>query len=484
MTGGRGAWGFLVLVVAVVEHRLQLDLLLLTGIDEQQLGADLEGEQLHLLVGERHRRRHHLAVVEQESHDVGRGAVQLGSELLRRHSAFDDDRAFWHGRVARRVRGVLRLQFVLVATTTAATAAARRTTLPAPDVHRDRRDHRGHRPDHPDDRRGRHRDRRDDHRDRHSGRRTHQDAPFHRRDVRRIRRCDRRGSWSGRQDHSGVHSVGRLPGAPPGRAAAGSVARSVKVAGRAAAGRDDPSAKSVGRAKRPEPGRRPSLDRRGQQGVAPRGRGRFGGRTWRAGRRSPARDHAALRGACWCRASKGGVELAFDDRRLGRFDFRLGNDRLGDDRRRRLGGDARLPVGRPCRRRWRRAGRRLDLGWRLCGCLGEGGCRFGVVGRFGRRGDRLDRRCRNRDDVFRFSHWLGLAGGGVSDTAVSVSATAAATGAVTTGSVSTAGSSAPDLAAASWLCLWAGAFFAALGSSGCSGRVRPSCTVRRRTMSA
>ena len=41
----------LVVVVAVVEHRLQLDLLLLAGIDEQQVGADLEREQLHLLVG-------------------------------------------------------------------------------------------------------------------------------------------------------------------------------------------------------------------------------------------------------------------------------------------------------------------------------------------------------------------------------------------------------------------------------------------------
>ena len=121
----------LVVVVAVVEHRLQLDLLLLAGIDEQQLGADLEREQLHLLVGERHRRRHHLAVVEQEPHDVGRGAVQLGRELLRRHTAFDDDRALGHGRVARRVRGELRLQLVLVATATATAAAARRTALPA-----------------------------------------------------------------------------------------------------------------------------------------------------------------------------------------------------------------------------------------------------------------------------------------------------------------------------------------------------------------
>ena len=86
-------------VVGVVEQRLQLDLLLLAGLDEQDLGADLEGEQLHLLVGERHRRRDHLAVVEQEADDVGRRAVQLRSELLGRHAALDDDRALGDRRV-------------------------------------------------------------------------------------------------------------------------------------------------------------------------------------------------------------------------------------------------------------------------------------------------------------------------------------------------------------------------------------------------
>ena len=52
----------LVVVVAVVEQRLQLDLLLLAGLDQQHVGADLEREQLHLLVGEGHRGRDHLAV--------------------------------------------------------------------------------------------------------------------------------------------------------------------------------------------------------------------------------------------------------------------------------------------------------------------------------------------------------------------------------------------------------------------------------------
>src|SRR5918993_1294137 len=42
----------LVVVVAVVEHRLELDFLLLARIDEQRLDAELEREQLHVFVGQ------------------------------------------------------------------------------------------------------------------------------------------------------------------------------------------------------------------------------------------------------------------------------------------------------------------------------------------------------------------------------------------------------------------------------------------------
>ena len=118
-------------VVGVVEQLLQFDLFLLTGLDQQDLGADFEREQLHLLVGERHGRGDHLAVVEQEAHDVGRGAVQLRSELLRRHAALDDDDALGDGGVGRRVGRELRLQVVLVATTTPTTGTTRRAPLPA-----------------------------------------------------------------------------------------------------------------------------------------------------------------------------------------------------------------------------------------------------------------------------------------------------------------------------------------------------------------
>ena len=75
--GGANALHRLVVVVTVVEHRLQLELFLLTGLDQQHFGADLEREQLHLLVGERHRRSDHLAVLQQEADDIGRSAVQL-----------------------------------------------------------------------------------------------------------------------------------------------------------------------------------------------------------------------------------------------------------------------------------------------------------------------------------------------------------------------------------------------------------------------
>ena len=46
-----------VVVIVVVEQLLELELLLLAGFDEQEVRADLEREQLHLLVGERHASR-------------------------------------------------------------------------------------------------------------------------------------------------------------------------------------------------------------------------------------------------------------------------------------------------------------------------------------------------------------------------------------------------------------------------------------------
>ena len=84
MTGGALGSVVLVLLVLVVdvEELLELDLLLLAGVDEADLGADLGGEQLDHVVGQRLGRRDHLALLHEEAHDVGRGAVQLGAEVL------------------------------------------------------------------------------------------------------------------------------------------------------------------------------------------------------------------------------------------------------------------------------------------------------------------------------------------------------------------------------------------------------------------
>ena len=59
---------------------LELDLLLLARVDEPDLGADVGGEELDHVVGERLGRRDHLALLHEEPYDVGAGAVQLGTE--------------------------------------------------------------------------------------------------------------------------------------------------------------------------------------------------------------------------------------------------------------------------------------------------------------------------------------------------------------------------------------------------------------------
>src|SRR3546814_12919020 len=71
-----------VLVVAVVEervdaeHLLELDLLLLAGVDEADGGADLLGEELDLLIAEGLGGGDHLTELPEEPDDVGRRAVE------------------------------------------------------------------------------------------------------------------------------------------------------------------------------------------------------------------------------------------------------------------------------------------------------------------------------------------------------------------------------------------------------------------------
>jgi len=75
----------LVLLVLLVEVAGQeFGLLLLAGVDQAHFGADLGGEQLDHVVGQRLGRHDHLALQEQEADDVTGAAVQLGAEVAGR----------------------------------------------------------------------------------------------------------------------------------------------------------------------------------------------------------------------------------------------------------------------------------------------------------------------------------------------------------------------------------------------------------------
>ncbi len=115
----------LVLVLEVLG--LQLGLLLLTGIDQTDLGTELGGEELDHVVGERLRGRDHLALKEQEPDDVACGAVQLRSQLTRREPTFDYDLAVGNRGVGRRVRGELSGLELLEVAAAPARSAKRRT---------------------------------------------------------------------------------------------------------------------------------------------------------------------------------------------------------------------------------------------------------------------------------------------------------------------------------------------------------------------
>ncbi len=112
-------------VVVLAEHRLQLELGLLAGLDEQHLGAERLGDQLDHLVGERLRPGDHLARVEEQADEVGGVAVQPRRQLLQRAAAGHDDLTLGNRGVERRERGRGRGTEVLeVATTTLLAARA------------------------------------------------------------------------------------------------------------------------------------------------------------------------------------------------------------------------------------------------------------------------------------------------------------------------------------------------------------------------
>ena len=143
-----------VVFVVVAEQRLQLELGLLAGLDEQHVGTERLGDELDHLVGERLRAGDHLARVEQQAHEVGGGAVQLRRELLDRDAALDDDLVLGNRRIARRELRHRRRTEVLEVADDAACAAADAGPAGRSARARDRRRPGRHR--HP----GRHRDRR------------------------------------------------------------------------------------------------------------------------------------------------------------------------------------------------------------------------------------------------------------------------------------------------------------------------------------
>ena len=116
-----------VLVLEVLGE--ELGLLLLAGVDQADLGAELGREQLDHVVGERLGGGDHLALQEQEADDVAGRAVELGTEVARRRPALDDDLALGNRGGGRRVGGELgRLELFEVAAPTPGPALGRPPT--------------------------------------------------------------------------------------------------------------------------------------------------------------------------------------------------------------------------------------------------------------------------------------------------------------------------------------------------------------------
>ena len=131
-TGRPGPLVGLVLLVLVLEVAgQQLRLLLLAGVDQAHVGADLGGEELDHVVGQRLGRHDHLALQQQEAHDVTGAAVELGPEVARGRAALDDDLALGHGRRRGLVGGQLRRLELFEVAPAPAGPALRRAAGPA-----------------------------------------------------------------------------------------------------------------------------------------------------------------------------------------------------------------------------------------------------------------------------------------------------------------------------------------------------------------
>ena len=128
MTGGRTWWSSSSssIVLAAEELGPQGGLLLLAGVDQADLGADLGGEQTDHVVGERLGGRDHLALEQEEAHDVAGGAVEARAELLRRGAALDDHLVVGNRSAGGQIsRDLDRLQLLHVATAAAGPALGR-----------------------------------------------------------------------------------------------------------------------------------------------------------------------------------------------------------------------------------------------------------------------------------------------------------------------------------------------------------------------
>ena len=126
-TGGpRPLVGLVLLVLLLEVAGQQLRLLLLAGVDQAHVGPDLGREQLDHVVAQRLGRHDHLALQEQEAHDVAGAPVELGAEVACRRAALDDDLALGDGRRGGLVRGQLRrLELLEVAPAPAGPALGR-----------------------------------------------------------------------------------------------------------------------------------------------------------------------------------------------------------------------------------------------------------------------------------------------------------------------------------------------------------------------